>query len=57
MLHYRGDVDYFGVYCPDNDKTYLIPIDGLGLTAASLRVEPPKNGQIANIRLAADYEI
>jgi PD-(D/E)XK endonuclease len=54
---YRGVVDFFGVYCPQNGKVYLIPIDHLGDNGAFLRVEPPRNNQRRLIRWAHDYEI
>jgi PD-(D/E)XK endonuclease len=55
--HYRGQVDYFAVFCRSTGGVYLIPIDGLPQEEASLRVEPPHNGQRRRIRLASDYQI
>lgn len=40
-VQYTG-IDYFGVYCPDNEKTYLIPASELGTTEGCLRVDPTK---------------
>ena len=54
---YVGEVDLFGVYCPEVQKCYLVPIEVTRTTACSLRVEPPKNGQKTRIHWAADYEI
>jgi PD-(D/E)XK endonuclease len=55
---YHGQIDDFGVYCPELGAVYLIPIDDLpNLTAACLRVHAPRNAQVKNIRLAAAYEI
>jgi hypothetical protein len=54
---YHGEVEFFGVYCPVLDKTYLVPIDEVGETAAQLRVDPPKNGQEKRVRMASKYEI
>ena len=55
---YRGDVDYFAVYCLETAGVYLIPMSDLQLTReAALRVDPPRNNQRRRIRLAADYEI
>jgi hypothetical protein len=52
---YRGQVDYFGVYCPDNVAVYLVPIADLSVRVqAALRVEPARNSRI---RLASQYEI
>lgn len=52
---YKGQIEHFAVYCPDNDTCYLIPIDEVSDTEASLRVELPKNKQKSGIRLASDY--
>ena len=55
---YRGEVDAFGVFCPDNRKTYIIPIVDLPLVReAKLRLESPRNAQTKGIRWAAQYEI
>ncbi len=55
--HYRGDVEYFAVYSPDTDKVYLIPIDHVGTSHASLRLIAAKNGNQHGIRMAQDYEL
>lgn len=54
---YKGQVDYFGVYCFELDKCYLVPIDDVGLTQCNLRVLPSKNNQSKRIKWAKDYEI
>ena len=55
---YHGEIDYFGVYCPDNGAVYLIPFDAApNRSSAALRVEPSLNGQETGIRHASDYEI
>jgi hypothetical protein len=55
---YRGQVDYFVVYCAETGGVYLVPIGDLPLrNQASLRIEPPRNGQRLRIRNASDYEI
>ncbi len=56
--NYRGQIDAFGVFCPDNGKVYIIPIDDLPLVReAKLRLLPPGNSQVKGIRWAAKYEI
>jgi hypothetical protein len=56
--NYRGQIDYFGIYCPDNGKVYLVPIKDVQTTrACSLRIAPPKNNQRNGIRWAKDYEV
>jgi hypothetical protein len=54
---YRGEVDAFGVYSPELDRCFLVPIDGLGERGCYLRVAPPANNQQKGIRLASDYEV
>jgi hypothetical protein len=55
--HYRGQADYFAVYCEELDKAYLIPVDAVGLTLAKLRLVSAKNNQMKNVRWARDYEL
>jgi hypothetical protein len=55
---YRGQVDEFGVFCPDNGRTYIIPARDLPLVReAKLRIERPRNSQIRRIRWAKQYEV
>ena len=54
---YRGEIELFAIYCPDNQKSYLISIDLVGYMGASLRIEEPKNKQVKLIRWAKDFEI
>jgi len=55
---YQGQVDYFGVYCPETVTVYLVPIADLPVRVqAALRVEPARNRQRCKIRLASSYEI
>ena len=55
--HYRGQCDYFAVYCEELNKSYLIPVDQVGTTRANLRLMPAKNNQTKNVRWAKDYEL
>jgi hypothetical protein len=55
---YIGEVDYFGVYCPETTGVYLIPIQDLQTRhSATLRVDAPRNNQYKRVRFAAEYEI
>lgn len=56
-IHYRGIVDYFGVWCPDTDKTYLVPPEDAGLTMGQLRIVAPRNNQTKHVRWGWDYEL
>lgn len=51
---YLGEVEYFGVYCPDTQSVYLVPIDEVRVQG-SLRVDQPRNGQRKKMRWASDY--
>jgi hypothetical protein len=56
--HYKGQVEFFGVYCPDLQKCYLVPVDAVGINAAYLRVDNPKTAYVCkNTRWARDYEL
>lgn len=57
--YYHGQVEYFGVYCIEIDKVYLIPIaDVEHLTAeVYLRIDPPKTNNGKKFKYAKDYEI
>jgi hypothetical protein len=52
---YCGEVEYFGVYCRDNDGTYLVPANDVAATRGALRLATTKNAQIKGVRWAADY--
>jgi hypothetical protein len=54
---YHGQIDYFGVYCPESRKCYLVPVEDVGTRQAKLRVEPAANSQEKNIHWAEDYEM
>jgi len=54
---YRGQIDYFAIYCPDTRKAYLVPVDHVGTANASLRLLPTANKQEKHVRWAKDYEL
>jgi hypothetical protein len=56
---YHGEVDAFGVYCPETREAYLVPMAAIETcsTMASLRVTPSENGQHSGVRLASDFRI
>ncbi len=54
-LDYRNEIDAFGVYSPDLDRVYLVPVGQVGIRGCHLRVDAPRNGQRAGVRWAADY--
>ena len=57
-IHYHGDCDVFGVYCPGLNSVYLVPVDVVARGKGSLRVELPKNTcSMPSTLWAKDYEI
>lgn len=55
---YTNQIEFFGVYCPKNGKSYLVPAATLPLrNQCSLRIDPPGNSQIRGIRWASDFEL
>ena len=54
---YTDDADFFGVYCIELDKTYLVPVDRVGINSCNLRIEATKNKQDYLYMQAEDYEI
>jgi hypothetical protein len=54
---YRGEIELFGVYCPDNGKCYLVPVGEVASISGCLRTDPPGNGQKTRIHWAEDYEM
>lgn len=54
---YRGEIDYFGVYFPDNGCCYLVPVEAVGRTDGYLRLEKPKNNQVKGVVLADQFLI
>ena len=57
---YRGQVDYFGVWCPGvPEQAYLVPVAEVGLREGCLRITPLR--KFANdstaYRWASEYEI
>jgi PD-(D/E)XK endonuclease len=55
---YRGQADYFAVYSPDLDKTYLIAVGEVREAWANLRVDAVgKFTAKSRVRWAQDYEL
>ena len=56
-INYMDKADFFGVYYPQNEQCYLIPINkDLPKALVCLRLNSPKNGHKKHIRWASDYE-
>jgi hypothetical protein len=54
---YRGEIDAFGVYSPELDQVFVVPVAATGLRSCSLRLSPARSGQQNGVRLAADFEL
>jgi hypothetical protein len=56
--NYVGQIDAFGIYCPQIGKTYLVPMERMtSKSLASLRVTPQKHNNGKPILNAAEFEI
>ena len=58
-VSYRGQIESFGVFCPENGRTYLVPMSALTTSdsTARLRLRPTRNGQRTGVRLADEFDI
>ena len=54
---YVGEVDYFAVYCAQNERVYLVPIADLATKGGSIRLNPTRNNQGKRVRWAQQYEL
>ena len=54
---YHGQIELFGVFVPELNKCYLVPIEKAGQSAMYLRLTPTKNNQDKGINWARDYEL
>lgn len=54
--NYVGYVDVFAIYCVATDKVYIVPINEVGNTEITLRVDQPKKMR-KDIRWATKYEM
>ena len=58
-VSYRGQIEAFGVFCPQNGRTYLVPMAPLTASdsTARLRLRPARNGQRTGVRRAEEFDI
>jgi hypothetical protein len=53
---YRGEIDLFAVFCPENGQIYLVPVDDVPNTIAHLRIDKTEpKGPKTTIRWADKY--
>jgi hypothetical protein len=58
LKYQASEIDAVVLYEPNTQKAYWLPqYIATERRSVSLRVEEPKNGQVAGINIAADYEI
>jgi len=56
VTDYKGEVDFFAVYCPENERVYLVPIAVVTTPRmCSLRVDAARNNQTKRVRWAGDF--
>ena len=52
-----GEVDLFGIYCDALDRCFLLDASLVtGKHSVHLRLQPPRNGQLACVNMAANFE-
>src|SRR3954447_18080898 len=56
-LSYEWRADVFGVYTPQLDRVYIVPVEGCPRLQGRLRCTPPRNNQQRGIRYASDYAV
>ena len=56
-IYTSEEIDYFVLYCLENDELYIISIDEAPATQIMLRTVPPNSNQIAGVRYAKDYSL
>lgn len=53
---YRGQVEAFGVFCPQTGCVYLVPFTVLAsVSTARLRIDAARNGQVKGVLFAQDF--
>lgn len=53
---YHGEVEYFGVFVPEINRSYLIPVEVTGRFSCNLRVAQPQNNH-GGLHWAEDFEL
>ena len=54
---YRGEIDFFGVYCDELASAFLVPVAAVPLRAGHLRVRAPRSAQRQGIRWAEQFRL
>lgn len=56
-VDYRGEVDVFGVYSPELERVFVVPVGDVAARKGFLRIEAPRNGQHRKVRWAEPYRV
>ena len=51
------EIDAYGVYSPDLNRVYLVPVEVATKSVTTLRLDPTLSGRKKDIRWATDYEV
>jgi hypothetical protein len=54
---YAGEIDVFGVYSPELERVYVVPVEHTSARYCSLRLGPTANKQEKGVRYATEYEL
>ena len=54
---YKDYADVFAVYCPDNQRVYMVPVAEVGVGGTLLRIDQTQNNQQRRVRWAKDFEL
>jgi hypothetical protein len=54
---YTGQIELLAVYCPENQKVYLLREADLTRSKIQLRLIPTRNNMVKTIRWASEYEL
>ena len=52
---YRGEIELFGIYCPELNQCFLVSVHEVSKTVGSLRLTATKNGQQKGVKFAKDF--
>lgn len=55
--NYRGVVEWFGVYAPELDASFLVPVDLMPVTQGRLRLEPRTRHSGNPVPMASDFAL
>jgi hypothetical protein len=57
QLSYHGRADVFGVFAPQVDRVFVVPVEKCASYRGYLRLAPTRNNQQRGVRYAGDYTV